>query len=93
MSSKKRLRIVVKGRFRGGSYRSGARSEARRLGLVGWARNRWDGTVEIVAEGNSEALVRLRDWCRTGPRWAHVAWLSEASEAATGEFSSFEIRR
>ena len=48
-----RKRIVVRGRVQGVGFRYATVSEARRLGLHGWARNAPDGSVEIVAEGDA----------------------------------------
>lgn len=72
MSEAIRVRIVVRGRVQGVWFRGSARDEARRLGLVGWARNRADGSVEILAEGAPAAVERLVAWCHEGPPLARV---------------------
>jgi acylphosphatase len=45
-----RRRYVITGRVQGVFFREGAKNEAQRLGLTGWATNRNDGSVEVVAE-------------------------------------------
>mgnify|MGYP001067283210 CR=1 FL=1 len=50
----------------------GAREQALRLGLTGYARNLPDGRVEVLACGPVEAVARLRDWLRNGPPLAEV---------------------
>ncbi|WP_114952733.1 acylphosphatase [Sphingosinicella terrae] len=66
----KRLRIH--GRVQGVFYRAWTVETARGLGLAGWVRNRADGTVELVARGEAEAIERLIALCREGPPAARV---------------------
>jgi acylphosphatase len=94
-----RARIVVRGRVQGVWYRGSAQEEARRLGLVGWARNRPDGSVEILAQGAPAALDRFVEWCREGPPLARVRSVDRIAEAipAVGaddlaELRDFEVR-
>jgi acylphosphatase len=86
-----RLHLEVRGIVQGVCFRASARDQAWSLGLVGWVCNRRDGSVEIVAEGPEEDLVRLVDWCRKGPPGAQVRELVTSYGAATGEFARFEI--
>jgi len=65
--------------------------QAERLGLTGWVRNRPDGTVEIVAEGEGTALTEFVKWCRVGPSHARVAEVLESYSEPTSEFDRFEI--
>ena len=67
------FRAVVSGLVQGVSYRAFAVTEARALGLAGYARNQPDGSVEVVALGPQPALERLLDALRRGPRHARVA--------------------
>ena len=62
-----RARAVVHGRVQGVFYRDSCRTEARRLGVRGWVRNRDDGTVEVVAEGPRDRVDQFLSWCRQGP--------------------------
>jgi acylphosphatase len=63
---------VVHGRVQGVFFRDGVYERARALGVVGWVRNRADGTVEAVFEGPRPAVERVVDWCRVGPPQAEV---------------------
>jgi acylphosphatase len=65
-------RLIIHGYVQGVGYRYWAESEAMRLGLDGWVRNRMDGTVELLAAGPSAAVAEFVEACRTGPRAAHV---------------------
>jgi len=68
------LRLVVRGRVQGVGFRAWAVRTARALSLHGWVRNRRDGSVEILAAGEPDALERLVASCRRGPPGA---WVSE----------------
>jgi acylphosphatase len=87
-----RRHLVVSGRVQGVYFRWSCREVAGRLGLAGWVRNRPDGSVEVVAEGDESALAELVAWCGHGPPDAHVTDVEEHVEAARGEVG-FEIRR
>lgn len=67
------MHLVIHGRVQGVWYRDSMRSEALRLGISGWCRNRKDGTVEAHMEGEVAALEALLAWCRVGPPLAEVA--------------------
>jgi acylphosphatase len=68
----KRQRIVVRGRVQGVFFRESVRRRAEEAGVAGWVRNNAGGSVEAVFEGDTEAIERLVDFCRTGPRGARV---------------------
>ncbi len=87
-----RLHLTVRGRVQGVFYRAFALERARELGLKGWVRNRSDGSVELVAEGEAEALATLRTWCLKGPPGAIVRETDEQYEEESGEFASFGVR-
>ncbi len=67
-----RYRVVVTGTVQGVWFRESCRNEAERLGLAGWVRNRYDGAVEVEAEGPEDAVAQLVTWCRVGPPAAEV---------------------
>lgn len=86
-----RRRIVVHGEVQGVNFRDATREEAESAGLAGWVRNRDNGSVEAVFEGDDDAVERLVEWCRSGPSSADVDDVEEAEEEPTGE-SGFEVR-
>jgi acylphosphatase len=65
-------RLRVAGRVQGVFFRNWTIDEARALGIRGWVRNRSDGSVEILALGDEEALDALLARVREGPRSARV---------------------
>ena len=62
----------VHGRVQGVGFREGCLHAARALGLAGWVRNRLDGSVELLAQGDAAALQRLHDWLPQGVHAARV---------------------
>ena len=65
-------RLLIHGRVQGVFYRAWATERATALGLSGWVRNRRDGTVELFAKGDREAVEQLIGSCREGPPAARV---------------------
>jgi acylphosphatase len=87
-----RLQAVVEGRVQGVGFRYFVEEEAVLLDLKGWVRNRWDGTVEVVAEGERQILEKFLAILRRGPRPALVTDVQVIWLPATGEFNRFQIR-
>lgn len=58
--------------MQGVGFRMAAAAEAERLGVTGSARNRFDGTVEVEAEGRPDAVGQMGAWLRRGPSSARV---------------------
>ena len=88
-----RLHAEVRGRVQGVGFRWFVQAAAQRRELTGWTRNLADGrTVELVAEGPRPVLEALLAELRRGPSGSRVEAVSASWEAATGEFSAFEIR-
>ena len=67
------VHIIVYGHVQGVFFRASAQIQASELGVTGWVRNLQDGTVEVYAEGNQNALNRFIEWCRKGPPSAKVS--------------------
>jgi acylphosphatase len=88
----KRMRVVVHGRVQGVFFRDTMRREAASRGVAGWVRNRPDGAVEAVFEGEPEAVEAMAAFCREGPRGARVDRVDVAEEEPE-RLSGFEQRR
>jgi acylphosphatase len=82
------LHLLISGRVQGVWYRESMRLEAERLGVTGWVRNRRDGMVEAVVQGEEKAVNALLAWCRQGPPAARVDGVDTAP--ATGNYTRFE---
>jgi acylphosphatase len=87
----KQLQLVVRGRVQGVYFRASTQREARRLGLSGWVRNRPDGSVEILAEGEEVSIRELYGWSQKGPSAARVERVDTRWRSYTGEFPDFRI--
>lgn len=82
--------LLITGLVQGVGYRYSMAREAQRWGVTGWVRNRAEGSVEAVIEGEPEALAAMINWARRGPSGAEVEHV--AVELAAGGFDSFEQR-
>jgi len=85
-----RRKVVVQGHVQGVFFRETLRRRALAAGVAGWARNLPDGTVEAVLEGEAEAVERLIELCREGPRGARVEWVDVVSEEPEGR-TGFDV--
>jgi acylphosphatase len=88
----RRLEAVVHGRVQGVSFRFYTQRRAMELGLTGYVRNLWDGTVQVVAEGQHAELEKLLAFLRTGPRAALVTEVNMRWTAPSHSFDRFEVR-
>ena len=86
--------IRVIGRVQGVGYRYALRDEALRLGITGWVRNRADGSVQALLQGDDAALEMLVAWARRGPRAARVDEVRDEAPPAQEQraYDAFEIR-
>jgi len=88
---KSRVHIAVAGRVQGVSFRYFTREKAASLGLKGWVRNLRDGRVECEFEGARDALEKMVDFCREGPRLAKVTSVEIEWLQFSGEYSDFRV--
>jgi acylphosphatase len=82
-----RRRVLVHGHVQGVFFRDTTRRLAAERGVAGWVRNRRDGTVEAVFEGERNSVETLVRFCEQGPHGASVSRLEvieEESEGLTG---------
>lgn len=87
----KRVHLIISGHVQDVGFRAWFCEQASKLSLSGWVKNRADGTVEAVAEGNEEKLNKLIELARTGPEVAQVENVRVKWQEAPGRFSSFDI--
>ncbi len=85
------MRAVVHGDVQGVGFRYFVTRTARPLGLSGWVRNRDDGSVEIVAEGEKRNLEELLRAAREGPRHASVTGVDVQWSKAAGDLDPFDL--
>ena len=79
-----RRRVIVHGRVQGVGFRYSVGRVAATRSVAGWARNRCDGTLEAVFEGEPEAVDALVRFCHEGPRGAIVQRVEVLEEQPEG---------
>jgi len=88
------VRIIVSGIVQGVNYRYNTREIARQLSLTGWVKNRSDGTVEILAQGEKDKIKDLIKWCEQGTLNSSidkVKMIEEEMSTDSVRFNNFEI--
>lgn len=85
-------RFLISGRVQGVGFRMFTYEAAVREGLTGWARNRDDGSVEVLAEGEAESLERFARTLRHGPPRARVEAFESNDLPPSGGFHEFTVR-
>ncbi len=90
-TQKVRARVIVRGRVHGVFFRYSTQEMAKQLGVFGWVKNRWDGAVEAVFEGDQDRVKEMIEWCRKGPPGAYVQRVDTDWGEYLGEFDRFSI--
>jgi len=86
-----RRRVIVSGDVQGVYFRDTCRRVASAEHVTGWVRNLPDGRVEAAFEGSADAVARMVEWARQGPRTALVDGVEEFDEEPE-DLTGFEIR-
>lgn len=87
-----RIHVVVSGLVQGVGFRYFVQARAQKHGIGGWVRNSDDGNVELLAEGEADALDVFLDAVRVGPRAAHVTDLRIERTLISTPTQGFDIR-
>lgn len=82
--------LKIHGRVQGVFFRESMRNEAKRIGVSGWVRNRKDGTVEALVQGEALLVEQMIDWARSGPPRAEVERVDVSDTSPDGVVASFE---
>jgi acylphosphatase len=86
-----RRRVIVSGVVQGVFFRDTCMREASSRGVSGWVRNRRDGTVEAVFQGEDADVGMMVSWAHRGPRDARVEKVAIFPEEPQPG-NSFEVR-
>lgn len=84
--------IDVYGKVQGVGYRWFVKKTATDLGISGWVKNNYDGSVKIVAQGDPLQIDTFTDFLRIGPPMARVSGISSAKIHWTEPFNEFQIK-
>jgi acylphosphatase len=83
-------RLLISGRVQGVGYRFSFAEAATALGLTGWVRNLYDGSVEACVHGDAAAIDNIVTWAKRGPPAACVSAVtvlpSDEPAPADGKF-------
>ena len=83
--------LQVSGKVQGVGYRAAFADTATQLGLLGWVRNRSDGSVEACIAGRQAEVETMVQWARHGPPAAHVDQVIALPQEGAEHFTSFNI--
>jgi acylphosphatase len=86
------VHIIVRGSVQGVGFRMHAQHHARLMGVNGYVRNLANGDVEIVAQGEGDAVERLVAWAGRGPPSGRVERTTVERREPTAHYSGFDIR-
>jgi acylphosphatase len=89
---RRRFKAEILGDVQGVGFRFFAERHARQLGIEGYVRNRYDGAVEVEAEGKASALERFLNELRNGPRMAQVQDVRVKWMPYKGDLGPFGVR-
>ena len=82
---------MIRGDVQGVGFRWFLAANARPMGLHGWVRNQPDGSVELMAEGERDALEKLLESAREGPRTARIDDVKVEWAPAAGGLERFGL--
>jgi len=91
MQKKVHAHAIITGRVQGVFFRLETQNAARGHGVTGWVRNKMDGSVEAVFEGEEADVKATLTWCREGPPHARVSDVKVTWQMYTGEFKNFDV--
>ena len=82
-------RFIVSGKVQGVFFRASTRKEADRLGLKGYAKNLQSGHVEVLTQGDAEAVEELRVWLGKGSAYSEVESVVEVDGETVDHLQKF----
>ncbi|MFH1237878.1 MAG: acylphosphatase [archaeon] len=90
---KKAAKFVVKGTVQGIFFRQFVKEHADNLKLRGFVRNLANGDVEVIVEGEDDAIGRLAGFVRKGPEHAQIRDVQIVERKWSGDFKEFKFLR
>jgi acylphosphatase len=86
-----RVHMVISGDVQGVGFRAWTKKEAQKRNVCGWVKNREDGCVEVLAEGDKALLEEFIGECRKGPMVASVEDIFLEWSMVTTELVEFKV--
>lgn len=91
MSTQVRAKAVITGKVQGVYFRAETQAAAKQRNVLGWVRNRPDGSVEALFEGDEPSVNAMLEWCRQGSPFSRVHHVDVTWESYLGDFVRFDI--
>lgn len=91
MPNNVRAHAIITGKVQGVWFRVETQQAARSHGVKGWVRNKMDGSVEAVFEGEEVDVQATLAWCRQGPPHARVDKVKVCWQDYSGEYTDFDV--
>jgi acylphosphatase len=86
------MHLEIRGKVQGVFFRESMRREAERLQVQGWVRNRSDGSVEALVQGEAAAVEEIAAWAAQGPEKAEVTQVRSQKVDLDPRLKKFERR-
>ena len=86
----KHINLKIYGRVQGVGFRYSAQKKAIELGIKGFVKNQFDGSVYAEVEAEEDILNEFVLWCRKGPSWSRVEKI-ETEESPILNYKDFKI--
>lgn len=83
--------VIVYGRVHGVFFRMETKRQADKHNVSGWVRNKEDGSVEAVFEGEMQNIEAVIQWCHSGPSGAYVKNVDVRWEDYKKQFNGFAV--
>lgn len=90
---RRRVHLTIKGQVQGIFFRAFVREQAKKEDVVGYVTNTSQGDVEVVIEGEKEAVEKMIAACKKGPPLARIGAIDIKEERPAKEFTEFTIKR
>lgn len=87
----KTVHITIHGRVHGVGFRQFVKSNAQKLGIVGWVQNNDDRTVEAMLQGEEKNIKKLIEQCHVGPMLADIRKVDVSQMEEQFDYKEFEI--
>ena len=85
------VHLIVSGKVQGVFFRDSTRRKAIELDLVGYAKNMYDGNVEVVAQGDEENINELIEFIKNNPGHSKIKEV-KINYKELENFNEFEIK-
>ena len=91
MPKQVRAKVVISGKVQGVYFRAETQRAAKQRNVQGWVRNRSNGSVEALLEGDEPSVKAMLEWCWEGSPFSRVQHVDVQWETHIGDLDRFDI--